>query len=431
MITRVTIWLFILLFASAPVGLVMYALAFGVDQFYKDGRLLIGLGRQIWSASNASLLIAIPFFVLLGELLVRSGVARRTYAALDAWLSWLPGGLIHANIATATFFSATSGSSVATAATIATVATPEGARLGYDPRLFSGAIAAGGTLGIMIPPSINLIVYGFLTQTSIPQLFLAGLLPGILLALLFMLTTGVLCSLWPRLGGPSKSADWQTRFAALPDLLPIILLFLAILGSIYRGWATPTEAAAVGVVVAAIIAAFHGGLSRSAIGAALLGTMKVTGMIAFILVAAKFLTYALGAAGLGEQLKAFISSLQLGRTETMLMIILLYIVLGFFIETLALMVATIPIIAPIVVDQLGYDPVWFGVMLVLLVEMALITPPVGLNLFVVQGARRSIGAPGGLNEVMVGAAPFVVAMLLMAFMLLAIPGIALWLPGMR
>ena len=222
MIVKLTISLLALLLVSAPVGLALFALAFGVDAFFSPFPLIRGLGQMLWSSSDSSLLIAIPFFVLLGELLVRSGVAERTYRALDAWLSWLPGGLIHANIATATFFSATSGSSVATAATVATVATPQAQRLGYDSRLFTGAIAAGGTLGIMIPPSINLIVYGFLTQTSIPQLFLAGLIPGLLLALMFMVLTGILCVIKPSLGGPSESAPWNVRFRGLVDLVPII-----------------------------------------------------------------------------------------------------------------------------------------------------------------------------------------------------------------
>ncbi|MEL6265904.1 MAG: TRAP transporter large permease [Pseudomonadota bacterium] len=429
MITRLTIALLALLVLSAPVGLVLFALAFGVDWFFSAFPLVRGMGQVIWTASNASLLIAIPFFVFLGELLVRSGVAARTYAALDAWLSWLPGGLIHANIATATAFSATSGSSVATAATVATVATPQAHRLGYDPRLFSGAIAAGGTLGIMIPPSINLIVYGFLTQTSIPQLFLAGLIPGILLALMFMAVTALVCGIRPSLGGPGRAASWPERIRGLADLIPILVLFAAVVGSIYAGWATPTEAAAVGVVIAALIALSTGGLTLAAVHAALLGTVKVTGMIIFIIIAASYLNYTLGAAGLGRELEAMLDGLGLGALETMLVIVLLYIVLGFFIETLSLMVATIPIVAPIVI-ALGYDPVWFGIMLILLVEMALITPPVGLNLFVVQAARRAAGTPGGLGQVMVGAAPYALTMLVMAGLLLAFPGLALWLPAL-
>ncbi|MCP5367981.1 MAG: TRAP transporter large permease [Hyphomicrobiales bacterium] len=429
MIVNLTLALLAFLMLAAPVGLTLFLLAFGVDTFYSAFPLIRGLGQLLWSSSDSSLLIAIPFFVLLGELLVRSGVAERTYRALDAWLSWLPGGLIHANIATATFFSATSGSSVATAATVATVATPQAQRLGYDPRLFTGAIAAGGTLGIMIPPSINLIVYGFLTQTSIPQLFLAGLVPGVLMALMFMALTGVLCTIRPALGGPSNRATWGARLRGLADLVPIVFLFLTIIGSIYLGWATPTEAAAVGVAIAAVIAAAHRGLTRDNVAAALLGTVKVTGMIAFILVAASYLNFTLGAAGLGRDLQALLDGLALGPLQTMLAVIALYIVLGFFIETLSLMVATIPIVAP-VVTGIGYDPIWFGVMLILLVEMALITPPVGLNLFVVQGARRAIGAPGGLVQVMVGAAPYALVMLAMAGLLLAFPQLALWLPSL-
>ncbi len=207
MIGSVAAGLLGLLTLSIPVGIVLFLLGFGVDTFFSNFPLSRGLGNLVWSSSNSATLIAIPFFVLLGEILVRSGVATRTYAALDRWVSWLPGGLVHANIATATMFSATSGSSVATAATVATVAMPQAEKLGYDPKLFSGAIAAGGTLGIMIPPSINLIVYGFLTQSSIPQLFLAGLVPGLALALAFMGITVLICLIrpnWAACAAPSR-----------------------------------------------------------------------------------------------------------------------------------------------------------------------------------------------------------------------------------
>ena len=201
MIAYVSAGLLALLAMSIPVGIVLFLLGFGIDQFFSNFPLTRALGNMVWSSSSSATLIAIPFFVLLGEILVRSGVATRTYAALDRWVSWMPGGLVHANVATATMFSATSGSSVATAATVATVAMPQAEKLGYDPKLFSGAIAAGGTLGIMIPPSINLIVYGFLTQSSIPQLFLAGLIPGLTLALAFLAVTALICSIRPDLGG--------------------------------------------------------------------------------------------------------------------------------------------------------------------------------------------------------------------------------------
>ena len=423
MIGSVAAGLLGLLTLSIPVGIVLFLLGFGVDTFFSSFPLTRGLGNMVWSASNSATLIAIPFFVLLGEILVRSGVAMRTYAALDRWVSWLPGGLVHANIATATMFSATSGSSVATAATVATVAMPQAQKLGYDPKLFSGAIAAGGTLGIMIPPSINLIVYGFLTQSSIPQLFLAGLLPGLGLALAFMVITVLLCLLRPSLGGVRRTFPIAVMLRALIDLVPILLLFGLIVGSIYKGWATPTEAASVGVAGALVIALMFGGVSFDMLKESALGTVKITAMIMLIVIGASFLNFTLASAGLGRELTAFMTGLGLTPLGTIMVVVVLYIVLGFFIETLSLMVVTIPIIVPLVVAQ-GYDPIWFGILMIVLIEMALITPPVGLNLYVVQGARKS----GTLSEVMLGTIPYVIAMLLMVFALIAVPGIALFLP---
>ncbi|MEO0386124.1 MAG: TRAP transporter large permease [Pseudomonadota bacterium] len=424
MIAYVALGLLGLLSLSIPVGIVLFLLAFGIDQFFTPFPLLRGLGNLVWSSSNSATLIAIPFFVLLGEILVRSGLAERTYAALDTWISWLPGGLIHANIATATMFSATSGSSVATSATVATVAMPQAERLGYDPRLFSGAIAAGGTLGIMIPPSINLIVYGFLTQTSIPQLFLAGLVPGLLLALAFILVTALICLVRPGLGGARRTFPLARMLRALVDLLPILLLFGIIVGTIYKGWATPTEAAAVGVAGAFLIALATGGVSFAMLRDSLTGTVKITSMIMLVVIGASFLNFTLSAAGLGAQLRDFLEGMGLDPLGLILVVVLIYIVLGFFIETLSLMVVTIPIIVPLVVAE-GFDPIWFGILMIVLIEMALITPPVGLNLYVVQGARRQ----GTLTEVMVGAIPYVLVMLAMAGLLIAFPGIALWLPS--
>ena len=423
MIAPLTFALLGLLSLSIPVGIVLFLLGFGVDAFFTPFPLIRGLGNMVWSTSNNATLIAIPFFVMLGEVLVRSGIAARTYAALDRWVSWLPGGLVHANVATSTLFSATSGSSVATAATVATVAMPQAEKLGYDPRLFAGAIAAGGTLGIMIPPSINLIVYGFLTQTSIPQLFLAGVIPGLLLALGFMAISALICTLRPELGGQRRVFPFPEMLRALLQLGPIFILFALIVGSIYKGWATPTEAAAVGVAGALAIAALFGSLSWSMLAQALLGTVKITSMIMLVVIGASFLNFTLASAGLGRELQAFMQGLGLTPLGTILVVVVIYIALGFFIETLSLMVVTIPIIVPLVLAQ-GYDPVWFGILMILLIEMALITPPVGLNLYVVQGARRS----GTMSEVMVGAIPFVLVMFVMAIALIAAPQIALFLP---
>ena len=424
MIGAVALGLFALLALTVPVGIVLFLLGFGVDLLYSPFPLIRGLGQVVWSSSNSATLIAIPFFVLLGEILVGGGVAARTYGALDKWLGWLPGGLVHANIGTATMFSATSGSSVATAATVATVAMPQAERLGYDPRLFSGAIAAGGTLGILIPPSINLIVYGFLTETSIPRLFLAGLLPGLLMALAFVLVTALICTVRPALGGQRRRFGWDERLHSLVHLVPILLLFAVVVGSIYAGWATPTESAAIGVVMALAIALPGGDVNAAMMNRALLGTVRITAMIMLVIIGAYFLNFTLASAGLGRALTELIASFELTPLGTIGLLVALYIVLGFFIETLSLMVATIPITVPIVVG-LGFDPVWFGVLLIVLVEMALITPPVGLNLYVVQGARRS----GHLGEVMIGAIPFVLVMLAMVGLLVAFPGIALYLPS--
>ncbi len=425
MIGALTVGLLGLLCLSIPVGIVLFLLGLGVDAFFSPFPLIKGLGNLVWSTSNNATLIAIPFFVLLGEILVRSGIAARTYDALDKWVSWLPGGLVHANIATAAMFSATSGSSVATAATVATVAMPQAEKLGYDQRLFSGAIAAGGTLGIMIPPSINLIVYGFLTQTSIPRLFLAGLVPGLALALGFMLVTLLLCVIKPSLGGSRRLFPFFERLRALLQLVPILLLFTMIIGTIYKGWATPTEAAAVGVAAAIAIAAVFGGVSIAMFRESLLGTIKITSMIMLVIIGASFLNFTLASAGLGRELEGFLGDMGLTPFMTIMVVVGIYIVLGFFIETLSLMVVTIPIIVPLVVAQ-GYDPVWFGILMIVLVEMALITPPVGLNLYVVQGARES----GSMSDVMVGAIPYVLTMLLMVAALIAFPQIALMLPNL-
>lgn len=424
MIALVVVGLLILLALSVPIGIVLILLGIGIDIFATPMPLIRALGRVVWSSSNSATLIAIPFFILLGEILVRSGVAGRTYAALQTWLSWLPGGLIHANIGTATMFSATSGSSVATAATVATVAMPQGDRLGYDPRLFAGAIAAGGTLGIIIPPSINLIIYGVLTQTSIPRLFLAGLLPGLLMALGFMIVVAILCWLRPSLGGTTRHFTWRERMTSLIDLVPILLLFIVVVGSIYGGFATPTEAAAVGVAMSFVIALFQGSVSLTMLAQALTGTVRLTSMIMLVIIGAYFLNFALASAGLGQQLTQMLAATGLTPFHVLLLVIGIYFVLGFFIETLSLMVLTIPIVVPILVS-LGYDPVWLGILLIVLIEMALITPPVGLNLFVVQGVRAS----GSLNEVMLGAIPFVLVMMVMVGLLLLFPQIALFLPS--
>jgi tripartite ATP-independent transporter DctM subunit len=413
-----------LLALAIPVAAVLGVLGLSLSALYSPLPLTLAMGEMAWATSNNFLLVAIPLFVLLGEILLRSGIAERMYNALVLWMPWLPGGLMHSNIAACAMFAATSGSSVATAATIGTVAAGEIEKHGYSERLFLGTIAAGGTLGILIPPSINMIVYGVLTDTSIPRLYLAGLIPGLILACLFSLTVLVICWLRPELGGVPKKASWQQRIKALPDLIPPLVIFIAVIGSIYGGLATATESAALGVIAALGVAAWHGKLSFRMLKMAFEGTMRTTAMIMAILIAAYFLNFVITAIGLTAQVNSAITELQLSPLQLLIVVIAFYVVLGMFMETLSMMVATVPIITPVIIGA-GFDPVWFGVMIVILLEMAMITPPVGINLYVVQGLRKK----GKINDVIIGASPFVIALLAMLIALTIWPEIALWLPS--
>ncbi len=413
-----------LLALSLPVAGALGVLGLLLDQLYASMPLTLALGEVAWSSSKDFLLVAIPMFVMLGEILLRAGVAERMYGAMVKWMSWIPGGIMHSNIGACTLFAATSGSSVATAATVGTVALPLVERYGYNERLFLGTLAAGGTLGILIPPSINLIIYAVLTDTSIPKLYLAGIVPGLAMAASFMGLVAALCMLRPRWGGQRAHFSWAERFASLVHLLPPIGIFLVVVGSIYAGLATPTEAAALGVVAALGLAWAYGRLSLRMLREVFENSMRTTAMVMLIIVAAYFLNFVISAIGLTAMLTGFISGLGLSKFQTLLVVVLFYLVLGCFMETLSMMITTIPIVAP-VMFALGFDPVWFGIVLVILIEMALITPPVGLNLFVVQSLRER----GSLNDVMAGSAPFVVAMLATIALLAMYPGIAMWLPG--
>ena len=415
--------LIVVLALAVPVAAGLGVLGLILAELYSKLPLTLAIGEMSWATSNNFLLVAIPFFVLLGEVLLRSGVAERMYNALVLWMPWLPGGLMHSNIAACAMFAATSGSSVATAATIGTVAMGEIRKHGYSERLFLGTIAAGGTLGILIPPSINLIVYGVLTDSSIPKLYLAGIFPGLVLAGLFMLTVLVFCIARPELGGRRTSASWERRVRALPDLVPPLVIFLAVIGSIYAGWATATESAALGVLAALGVAAWHRRLSVRMLLDAFEGTMRTTAMIMAILIAAYFLNFVITSIGLTARINQFITELGLTSTQLLIAVIVFYLILGMFMETLSMMVATVPIIAPIMFKA-GYDPIWFGVLIVVLMETAMITPPVGINLYVVQGLRTR----GKIDDVIIGAAPFVVTLILMIAVLSLWPAPALWLP---
>ena len=409
---------------SIPVAAVIFGVGLMLDYFYSPMDVFRSIGEIAWTTSTNSLLTSIPLFILMGEIMLRAGVAERMYEAINHWVAWLPGGLMHSNIGASTMFAATSGSSVATAATISTVALPQMNKRGYNPRLFMGSIAAGGTIGILIPPSIILIVYGTLTQTSIPKLYLAGFVPGLLLAASFSAIVLTLCLLVPRFSGRRISSTWSQRVYGLPDLLPPLFIFLIVVGSIYAGIATPTEGASLGVVAVLALAAFARRLSLSMILESVEGTLRITAMIMLIVIAAAFLNFVLTMVGFSQSLTEAIRSTGLSPHQTLFLIILFYLILGCFMESMAMLVTTVPIVVPVIV-QLGFDPIWFGIIVILLVEMALITPPVGMNLYVVQGVRGR----GQIQDIMIGVAPFIVALAIVLLLTVFFPGVALWLPA--
>lgn len=424
MLGTTLVLLLVLLAAALPVAGALGTLGLLLDKLYSKMPLSLALGEVAWSSSKDFLLVSIPMFILLGEILLRAGVAERMYGAMVKWLSWIPGGLMHSNIGACAIFAATSGSSVATAATVGTVALPLVKKHGYNERLFLGTLAAGGTLGILIPPSINMIIYAVLTDTSIPKLYLAGIIPGLGLAGLFMVMVAVFCMVKPAWGGRTQSYAWSERIASLVDLLPPLGIFLVVVGSIYAGLATPTEAASLGVVAALALAAFYKKLSIAMLKEVMENTMRTTAMVMMIIVAAYFLNFIISAIGLTTMLTDYIAGLGLSKFEMLVAIVVFYLILGCFMETLSMMITTIPIVAPVMFG-LGFDPIWFGIIIIILIEMALITPPVGLNLFVVQSLRKH----GTLNDVIAGSVPFVLVMILLILILTIFPGLALWLPN--
>ena len=389
-----------------------------------DWTFMDSIGAVVWSVHNEALLTAIPLFILLGELLLRSGIADKMFLAMAAWLGRLPGGLLHTNIGSCALFAATSGSSVATAATIGTVALPSLKARNYSMRQSLGSLAAGGTLGILIPPSVNMLIYGSLTNNSIGKLFMAGLIPGVLLSLLFMVYIG-----FANMGRDSMREErlpLAEKLRLSRHLIPPAVVFGIVMGSIYTGLATATESAALGVMTALYFAWRSGRLSLAFLQECFVQTARITGMILLIITAAFVLNLTISLTGVVDELTAWVTSFGLSVTGLLLLLILFYLALGMFMDVLSMQVLTIPITYPIV-TALGVDPIWYGVFVVLMCELALITPPVGMNLFVVQSVRKD---GGNISEVMWGVVPFIVIMMLFTLSLMMFPEIALWLPNM-
>jgi len=426
MIVQTIVLLLVLVGASVPIAASLGLIGYALQAQYAFVPLIGALGEIAWNTSTEFVLVAAPMFILMGELMHRSGLSERLFAALTPWFARIPGRLMHTNIAASAIFAATSGSSVATAATIGTVALPNMVKGGYNPPLFLGTIAAGGTLGILIPPSINMIIYAVLSDTSVTSLYAAGFIPGFMLAGLFSLTVLALCLWRPSLGGHQggEAPGWAERIAGLIHLVPPLGLFIVVVGSIYVGVATPTEASALGVIATIGLVAANRALTWKVMLGAFEGMVRTTSMVMLIVIAAFFLNAVMVSIGLIQAVTDAITGLGLPPLAVITLLVVFYLILGCFMETLSMMIATTPVVVPIVV-ALGYDPVWWGIIFVILMEAALITPPIGLNLYVVQAVRRG----GPFSEVCIGSIPFVVAMVAMIAILVAFPGLALWLPS--
>ena len=426
-VTEATIGFLLLiafLFLGLHVAVAMFLIALLGAALYLGPPLVAAFGTQLWGAMEDYVLLSIPLYILLGEILVRSGSTDRLYRSLADWLNILPGGLLHTNIGASAVFSAVSGSSVATAATISTVALPSFRKRRYDTRLVLGSIAAGASLGNLIPPGIALIVYGAMTNTSVGQLYAAAVIPGIVMTVLFMGTIIMIALLKPDLVRQKEVADpLRERLKRLVDLMPPLVIFGIIMGSIYTGWATVTESAALAVVVALPIAALYGRLSIRMLHECFIATANLTAMSLLILAVAFYLNFVMGLLGVTPALGAFATSIGASPLELMIVLAVFYLVLGIFFETLPMLVGTVPVVFPVIVAA-GIDPVWFGVFIVLMCEISLISPPVGMTLYVIQAVRRE----GTIAEVFQGTVPFFIAMVVMTALLIGFPEMALWLP---
>jgi tripartite ATP-independent transporter DctM subunit len=382
------------------------------------------LATTSWGSSNSWALAALPLFIWMGEILFRSRLSEDLFAGLSPWMTRLPGQLLHVNILGCGVFAAVSGSSAATAATIGKMSMPELARRGYDERMAIGTLAGSGTLGLLIPPSIILIVYGVATEESIARLFIAGVFPGIMLMALFMGYVMVWALLNPK-RMPAREADvsWGERIVALKRLLPVILLISGVVASIYLGIASPTDAAAVGVLLALVLSWWSGTLTRSSFVDSLMAATRMSCMIAFILAGAAFLTVAMGFTGIPRQLAEWIGTMNLSPAMLIVALTVFFIVLGCFLDGISVVVLTTSVILPMV-EHAGIDRIWFGIYIVLVVEMAQITPPVGFNLFVLQGLT-------GKDILAIGRAaiPFFCLMVVAVSIIWIFPEVVTWLPS--
>lgn len=408
-----------------PIGFCLAIVGFlGFSMLSTGSAGFFMLAMVTYKTGASYALSVIPLFMLMGQFSTHSRLGFELYQTAYRWVGFLPGGLAMASIAACAGFSAVSGSSLATAATMGTVALPEMKRFKYHDTLATGCVAAGGTLGILIPPSTVMIIYGILTGQPIGKLFIAGILPGLLLSGLFILTIYIMARMYPSLGPPGPRFPLREKIVSLKDTWGTISLFLLIIGGLYAGWFTPTEAAGVGACAAFLIVVIRRSLTRQTLTDTLVETTLTTGMIFTILIGANIFGYFLTVSQMPDQLSAWLVGLHVNRYTVMAIICLIYILLGCLMDGLAIMVLTLPILYPLVME-LGFDPIWFGVLITVLMEMSLITPPVGMNVFVIGGVARDVP----MYTIFLGILPFFLAMVACLLLLMVFPQIALYLPA--
>lgn len=420
-----TLLLFGLLASGLWVAITLFLVAFAGLLLNDTGNIGLIMATTTWGASSSWTLTALPLFIWMGEILFRTRLSEDLFSGLAPWLNHLPGRLLHVNILGCGIFAAVSGSSAATAATIGRMTAPELARRGYDERMSLGTLAGSGTLGLLIPPSIILIVYGVSAEVSIARLFVAGALPGLMLILLFMGYTMIWALLNHKRMPPAEpDMPLVQKFRASMSLFPVVGLILFVLGSIYGGLATATEAAVFGVFGALALSGLTGTLTRKTFMASLMGATRTSCMIAFILAGAAFLTIAMGFTGIPRALAEYIATLGLSPLGLIVVLTLFFVLLGCFLDGISVVVLTTSVVLPMV-EQAGIDLLWFGIYLVLVVEMSQITPPVGFNLFVLQGLT-------GKNILRIArySLPFFLLLLIAVVLVTAFPMIATWLPAL-
>jgi len=417
--------LLLLFLIRMPVAFAMGFVGFVGFAYLTDIGPAFGLlAQDIFEQFSSYPLTVIPMFILMGTFAFASGISRRLYETSYTWVGQLRGGLTMATVLACSGFAAICGSTAATAATMGKIALPEMKKYNYDNTLATGTVAAAGTLGILIPPSTILIVYGILVEESIGKLFIAGVLPGVLLSLAFVLTVAILCMRNPAIGPPGAPTSWKAKFRAITGILPAIVLFLLAIGGLFLGWFSPTQAGAIGAGGALIIGLARREMSWERFIEAGKDGLRTACMVIFIITGAVIFGHFMAVSTIPFKLADWLAGLNIHRMAIMAVIVFIYFIGGFFMDSMALVVVTIPIFFPVVM-KLGFDPIWFGVIIVLTAEMGVITPPVGVNVFVIKGIAPDVP----LETIFKGILPFLAALIIVTIMLIVFPQIATFLPS--